>query len=577
MLDLPLNWECRTVKSFDRELPSKLNYSLVLIKLLAARNITTKSSIQSFLMPALSALHDPMALSGMKKAVTRLKKAIDKKENIMIFGDYDADGVISSSLIYNFLKKLGLPVEAYIPDRFKEGYGLNLGFIKKITAKKKYTLLISVDCGTNDLEVREYLQEHKTGIDVIVCDHHEPTFKKEKIPDDYIIINPKLSGSKYPFKHLSGAGVTFKFITAVLRSLDTAQKKGFEKDHLTRLLDLVAISTISDVMTLTGENRIIVKKGLKLLMKTKNPGLKVMIQSALKDRKAISEYDVGFIIAPRLNASGRVKNAASSFKLLTGKEDGLDGIAAELEAFNTERKKIQKDVLDEILAGNDFTEIINSKRIFIARSKKWSEGVLGIVASGIVKKFNIPAILLKEKEGKLKGSGRSTAGFDLFGNLSSLKDLFDKFGGHKMACGITMNISKYDIFHKKMIEISKKAIKKKDLKKKYTFDIEITFKDIDISLLKELEMLGPFGTGNPKPCFVSAGCEVLDYRYLKGKKHIKFKLKNSGLAHSGIMFNISGEISKIISNGKRINILYNLEENLWAGIKNIQLIILDLF
>ena len=330
-------------------------------------------------------------------------------------------------------------------------------------------------------------------------------------------------------------------------------------------------------MSLTGENRVIVKKGLNVLLGTRNPGLEKMIGLALKDRKVISEYDIGFIIAPRLNASGRVKNAIPSFKLLTGKGEELDRAAGELEAFNTERRKIQKGVLDEILKENDFTPIVKSKRIFIARSKNWNEGVLGIVASDIVKKFNIPAILFKEKEGRIKGSGRSTSTFDLFENLNSLNDLFEKFGGHRQACGITMDISKYDIFYKKMVEITNKTIKDTDLKKNFAFDAEINFKDINGDLLKELELMRPFGPGNPKPCFITIGCEILEYKYLKNKKHLKFKLKNSGLVFGGIMFNLGEEIGKIISTGKKINILYNPEENHWNGIKSIQLMILDLF
>lgn len=577
MLDLPANWESISIKDFDRELPSKLKYTPVLIRLLASRGIIAEDDILSFLNPTLRSLHDPMALPGIKKAITRLKKAIDKKESIMIFGDYDADGVISSALIYNFLKKLNVPVKAYIPDRFKDGYGLNLGFVKKITAEKSTTLLICVDCGTNDTDVMEYLEKSKSGIDVIACDHHTSSLQKNIKSDNYIIINPKLPGSKYPFKHLSGAGVTFKFIIALLRSMDEIQKKEFGKGYLKCLLDLVAISTISDVMPLTGENRIIVKIGLEILKDTKNPGMKKMIELALKDSIDINEYAIGFIIAPRLNASGRVKNAATSFELLTGKGEMLDRAAGELEAFNTERRKIQKDVLDEILKENDFTGILKNKKIFIARSERWNEGVLGIVASDIVKKFNIPAILLKQKEGRLKGSGRSNNTFDLFENLNSLKDLFEKFGGHKHACGLTMDISNYDIFCKKMVEITKKAIKDADLKKKFKFDAEINFKDINAGLLEELGLMRPFGIGNPKPCFITADCEVLEYRFLKNKRHLKLKLKNSGLEFGGIMFNISEEVKNIISTGKKINTLYNLEENHWAGVKTIQLMIQDLF
>ncbi|MCJ7727357.1 MAG: single-stranded-DNA-specific exonuclease RecJ, partial [Actinobacteria bacterium] len=498
------------------------------------------------------------------------------KEDILIFGDYDADGIISASLIYNFLKKLDLNAEVYIPDRFNEGYDLRLDFFKKISMQSKYDLIICVDCGTNSAEVQKFIQD-SPGPDVIVCDHHNQSADFDVKQDNYIIINPMLKGSRYPFKYLSGAGVTFKFIISILRELDEDYKKKFKKDYLTNLLDLVAISTIADIMPLVDENRVMVKKGLKMLNKTVNPGLKKMINAVIKDKKNISEYDIGFIIAPRLNAAGRIKNAESSFNLLSKEGDILDKIINDLNSFNEERKNIQKDILNEIIKNNDFDKIVKEKKIFIDKSKNWNEGVLGIVASDIVKRFNIPAILFKEIKGKLKGSGRSTDKFDLYGNLVSLGDLFENFGGHRLACGISMNVLNFKTFYKKMLEIADKNIKDRDIEKIFAYDLELYFRDINKKILNEINLLKPFGAGNPEPSFTTGNCAIIDFYYLMEERHVKLKLKQSGRVFDAIMFKIDKRVKEKVVTGNKINILYKIEENIWGDFRTIQLVILDLF
>ncbi|MFZ3086298.1 MAG: DHHA1 domain-containing protein, partial [Candidatus Hydromicrobium sp.] len=471
---------------------------------------------------------------------------------------------------------LDLNVEVYIPDRFNEGYDLNLDFFKKISIQGKYDLIICVDCGTNSEEVQKFIQNNP-GPDVIVCDHHNQSADFDVKQDNYIIINPMLKGSIYPFKYLSGAGVTFKFIISILRELDEDYKKKFKKDYLTNLLDLVAISTIADIMPLVDENRVMVKKGLKMLNKTVNSGLKKMINAVIKDKKNISEYDIGFIIAPRLNAAGRIKNAESSFNLLSKEGDILDKIINDLNSFNEERKNIQKDILNEIIKNNDFDKIVKEKKIFIDKSKNWNEGVLGIVASDIVKRFNIPAILFKEIKGKLKGSGRSTDKFDLYGNLVSLGDLFENFGGHRQACGISMNVLNFKAFYKKMVEIADRNIKDEDVEKKFAYDLELNFRDINKKILNEINLLKPFGAGNPEPSFTTGNCTIVDFYYLMEERHVKLKLKQSGRIFDAIMFKIDKRVKEKVITGNKINILYKIEENIWGDFRTIQLVILDLF
>jgi len=576
MTDFPANWQCRIAKKVNQKLATKIGYSPALISILAGRNIITDEEIISFINPTLKQLHDPGLLPGIGMGTRRLKKSINRKEDILIFGDYDADGIISASLIYKFLKKLGLNVEVYIPDRFNEGYDLSLEFFKKISARYKYNLIICVDCGTNSAEVQKFIQ-NSPGPDVIVCDHHNQSVDFGEERENYIIINPRLKGSVYPFENLSGAGVTFKFIISILRELDEDYRKKFKKDYLTNLLDLVAIATIADIMPLVDENRVMVKKGLKMLNKTVNPGLKKMINAVIKDKKNISEYAIGFIIAPRLNAAGRIKNAESSFNLLSKEGDILDKIINDLNSFNEERKNIQKDILNEIIENNDFDKIVKEKKIFIDKSKNWNEGVLGIVASDIVKRFNIPAILFKEIEGKLKGSGRSTDKFDLYGNLGSLGNLFENFGGHRQACGISMNVLNFKTFYNNMIEIAAKNIKDRDTQKKFTYDLELNFRDINKKILNEINLLKPFGAGNPEPSFTTENCAILNFAYLMEERHVRLKLKQSGRVFNAIMFKIDKRVKEKIITGNKINILYKIEENIWGDFKTIQLVILDLF
>jgi len=582
MTDTPDNWRLRCslhdrdIKSGRGDTNSK-KYSNSFLHILSLRKLFAEESIEDFLNPQIKSLHDPYLLPGMEKGVERLIKAIGSKEKISVFGDYDADGIISSVLIYNFLGKLGVEADIYIPDRFKEGYDLGLDYVRLVTEKKKYDLIISVDCGTNNHDVQQFLRDEPGGPDVIVCDHHNASFKESPEDEKYIIINPKLPGCSYPYKFLSGAGVSFKFIIGVLRKLENNKKTQFDKDYLSSLLDLVAISTIADVMPLNGENRILVKKGLERINKTKNKGLKTLIKTVIGDDPNINEYDIGFIIAPRINAAGRMKNAMDSFNLLSEEDKDFASIVMELENFNKKRQDLQAEILEEIIGSYDLKEIADSKRIFIAYSHKWSEGVLGIVASEIVKRFNIPSILFREKEGRLKGSGRSIPGFDLYGNLLGLKNLFEKFGGHRQACGINMKISLFDEFSKRFSNIALEKIRCEDLKKKYEYDMPQEFTDIDMRFIEELELLRPYGESNPKPVFITRDCNISQLNFLKGEKHLKMTLEKDGIDFKGLIFNIDSRKKEIIEKKQMIHILYNLQLNIWKGSKSIQLIIKDIY
>ncbi len=558
----------------------KSGYSQIFIQLLANRGFHDLSEIRSYIKPSLKALQKPELLPNIRQGTDRVKEAIFKQEKILIFGDYDTDGIISTALLYNFFNELNISVDYYIPDRFTEGYDINTGFLKKNNIEKNYDLVVCVDCGSNAIEVQKDVLSGKLDIDVVVCDHHEMVYSESigrlnrhgvdqesstsgKGTHQYIIINPKYPGSKYPFKMLSGGGVTFKFIWSVMK--ETGLPELEPREYLKNILDLVAISTISDLMPLAGENRIIVKKGLEVIKNTMNDGLKRLLRNTLKDRDEISTYDIGFIIAPRLNASGRIEDAVDSLKILLNdsfKDNKIEELISKLDILNAERQKLQQSTLKEIEESGDFSLIKKKKKVFISESSCWNEGVLGVVASDIVKKYSIPAILFKAKNGILKGSGRSIEGFNLYENLAKVKKYFIKFGGHQQACGITMEEEKFKSFKKSFEEIAYSSIKEEELVKRLYYDIEISFNDICPELLNEIKLMEPFGIGNQKPLFLTNKCLITsDISYSKNGKHVFFQIKNSKRVYSAVVFNYleNKDRDSILSKGNSIDILYNIE------------------
>lgn len=618
------------IKDFFKTSQEKESYKLlfkssdIFLKILLNRGIDTLEKIDYFLKsPQGKDYYDPFLLPNMELATNRVLRAINNKENILIFGDYDADGIISTALIYSFLKNLGLNPKYQIPNRIEDGYDISLKFIKKLKKENpEISLIICVDCGSNSHEVKEYIYKNNN-LDIIVCDHHKISEKSISTVTDssrFIVVNPQDLNSEYPFKFLSGAGVTFKFINAILMRLDSSKKDIFKQSYLTDFLDLVAVSTIADLMPLIDENRLIVKKGLEVLKNTKNTGLKKLIKSVLPGKERGNEnlttYDVGYIIAPRINAPGRINDAKKglndaekgfklnvapkSFKLLICDATEAECLVNEINELNEQRKIDQAEMLNKILEKNknDFEDMILNQKIFIEKSKEWRVGLLGLVASNLVKKYNIPVILFKEDEAKYKGSGRSIEEFDLFENLNTLNRYFDKFGGHKMACGLTIKAdykknepekekkeNKYQLFKQEMIKVASEKLSEVKIGKKFYYDMEVDFNDLKPSLGKELKFFEPFGTGNPKPVFLMRDCIIRKISFLKNEKHVSLQIKNKGSYKKAIFFNISSEIAenlKNISEDTPVSILFNVEENMYekninAEGRSLQLIILDLF
>jgi single-stranded-DNA-specific exonuclease len=617
-----------------------LGFSEIFLKILLKREINNLEKIDFFLKsPSGKDYHDPFKLPNIELAVNRLLKAAAGKETILIFGDYDADGIISTVLLYSFLKKIGINVLPHIPDRAADGYDINLKFVNNLKKKNpEVSLIVCVDCGSNCCDVKEHFYKDYNDLDIIVCDHHKISEKSINTVTDkkrFIVVNPQDLDSEYDFKYLSGAGVTFKFIQAVISKMEN-KNEIFKKSYLTDLLDLVAISTIADLMPLVDENRMMVKKGLSVLKNTSNPGLMTLVKSVLPDKinagEEITTYDVGFIIAPRINAPGRMNDlkksaqepdidyeqtdseksydpgdvektfelnvAKKSFKLLTCSQSEALKLVIEINQLNEKRKEDQAEMLKSILSNKDFDfeKIQQNQKIFIAKSDKWSEGLLGIVASGLVKKYNIPVILFKEDKEKYKGSGRSIEDFDLFENLNKLSSYFDKFGGHKMACGLTIKsggtINKegklcdnYSVFKKEMIKLAKKKLSDHKIEKKYYYDMEIDFSELKTTFIKELKLMEPFGIGNTKPVFLIRDCMIKKVNFSKNTKHAILQIKNKGSYKKAVFFNISTETAKNLKKiqiNTLVSLICQIEENkykksIYPEGASLQLLILDLF
>jgi len=485
-----------------------------IIKVLNNRGVQEREEIERFLNPSLKNLHNPFLLNDMKEAVKIISQAILHKSRVLIYGDYDCDGVTSTYLLYSNLRNF-LPTTYYIPNRFKDGYGLNLDVLKKL--EDKFDVLITVDTGTSNHNEVKYLKEK--GKTVIITDHHEP---KEVLPDADAVVNPKRKDSIYPFRDLAGVGVAFKLLHA-LKSSGINLK-------LSEYLDVVAIGTIADVMPLVDENRVLAKFGLKILKNTKNVGLKKLIEVAgLSSKEELKPYDVSFIIGPRLNAAGRISDANLAVSLLLEKDAiKAESIAKKLDEENRKRQEIEEKTIKEAQGLIVKDKSILKKKIFVLSNSSWHAGVVGIASSKITEKYYRPSLLLTlADEGILKGSGRSIKGFNLFEALKNCAEILLKFGGHEHAAGLSLpvdNVDKLDEILNSIAQdyhfmIFKPAIE---------VDLVLSLNEIDDELIDQVYLLEPFGVGNPEPTFLIKNLIVENFRFMgDGNKYYKFFAGNS--------------------------------------------------
>lgn len=539
-------------------LSKKHNISKLLARVLTNRNISD-DEINVFLNPTRNDFHDPYLLPDMKKAVDRIIKAIEDKQKIMIYGDYDVDGITSITVLKRFLEERGVEVGYYIPNRLDEGYGLNKEAIDKIN-EQGYKLMITVDCGISGIDEIEY--SNSLGIETIVTDHHEPL---DELPTAIAIVDAKRKDNEYPFRGLAGVGVVFKLIQAIGIRLNLE-----EKEYL-KYLDIVCIGTISDIVPLVDENRVISKLGLKLIEVTKNVGLKSLIKAI--EYKNINSVTVSFGIAPRINACGRMGYQEEALKLfLTDNIVEAEQITSKLNKYNLDRQSKEKTIYEEALKKLENEE--DNKNTIVLAGEGWHHGVIGIVASKLTEKFFKPTILLSFEGDIAKGSGRSVPGFDLHTALCDTSKYLEKYGGHEMAVGLSLNKNNLEKFKEEFENIAiQKGVNK--ITPIIKVDAQITYQDINSEAVKELKKLEPFGEANKMPIFMYKNLKIDSIRALSEGKHLKLTLKDESNVINAIGFNM-GNLSDEYLIGDKVDVVGTLETNTYNGIETIQINLKDI-
>ncbi len=558
------NHKILKIASSDTPLQNRLNHELGISKILAQilinRGIKTKDEAGEFLNVKLDHLLNPYAFSDMHKAVGLIKKAVKNKEKVMVFGDYDVDGITSTTLLKFALAKVGLDAIHYLPHRLKEGYGLNKNILHFIR-EKNVKVLITADCGiSNHQEIKE-LRRHN--IEVVIIDHHEPP--ASGLPPASSIINPKLEGCGYKYRDLAGVGVAYKFCQAITN------------ESLFEDLDLVSLGTIADVVPLTGENRVIVKEGLVRLSDTKRIGLKALIESSgIKDKKITSTF-VSYILGPRLNASGRMDSAEIALNLLMSQEETeAENLVRIIETHNRQRQKIESKILEEAQGLIDKEINFKDHKIIVIAKEDWHPGVLGIVASKLVDRFYRPTIVISLDYDLCKGSGRSIKNFHLFQALSECKDLLETFGGHAYAAGLLITKDNIEDFKKNINRLAKEKLLLEDLLPSLDIDMELALSDLNEDIIMELEALEPFGTANPEPLFYTRNLRLKGRPQVLGRNTLKFWVTDGNITYQAIGFGLSSFQDSLI-NADYFDLVYSPRMDNWQGEGSVLLEIKDIF
>ena len=541
-------------------LSSALNISRITAQLLANRGVRTADLASDFLKCSLASCHSPFLLKDMDKAVSRIKKAISKAERILIYGDYDVDGMTSVTVLYLALRNLGAKCETYIPNRIEEGYGLNGAAIKK-AHRDGVTLIITVDCGITSF--KEVSEAAALKIDVIITDHHE--ILNSRIPAAYAVINPLQSDCKYPFKHLAGVGLAYKLVKALYEGT-----QHFAEDFL----DLVSLGTVADIAPLVGENRILAKHGLDELNRRERVGLKALMDVANLDGN-ISSSTIGFVLGPRINAMGRIGSPQKAIDLLLSNDiDVAMDLAKVLSAENRNRQKIEAKILEEALSKVEREVNFKHHKVIVLASENWHPGVIGIVASRIADKFYRPTILIS-LDGKLgKGSGRSIEHFHLFEYLLRCKDLLAGFGGHESACGITIEKEKISEFTELINSEAFKDADERIFSPKLDIEMDVPLSTLSEDVIREIETLAPFGPDNPRPILSSRNVYIKDGPRQIGKSGFKFWVTDKGVTCEAVTFGRGNlEMPKA---GTGVDLAYIPSINNWQGVQSIQLELKDI-
>lgn len=552
----------------QNKLADELSISPVLSQLLVQREIFTYDDARNFFRPDLANLHDPFLMADMDKAVERLTKAMRHNEKIMVYGDYDVDGTTSVSLVYKFLQKFHNNIDFYIPDRYNEGYGISIQGID-YAAQNGFKLIIALDCGIKAVEKVKYASS--LGVDFVICDHHTPD---AVLPPAVAVLDPKRDDCNYPYKHLSGCGVGFKLMQAfaIVNNIDFAQ--------LTPLLDLLALSIASDIVPITGENRILAFFGLKQINSNPSVGLKGILEVCGLTDKEITISDIVFKIGPRINASGRMKLASEAVELLVSSNPVFAKEKSDtINEYNNDRKDLDKNITDEAIALIASDERYARRRSIVVHKPDWHKGVIGIVASRLSEEYYKPSIVLTNSNGLASGSARSVPGFDIYKAIDSCRDLLETFGGHMYAAGLSMKEENIPLFTERFEQFVSETILEEQTYPQIEIDALLEFKDITPKFFRVLKQFGPFGPGNMKPVFASK--KVFDYgtSRLVGKdqEHLKLELVDS--SSENVMNGIAFRMFAYNDHLKALNpldICYTIEENTFNGNTNIQLMIRDI-
>ncbi len=556
-----------TIKEHDpiksETLAHALGVSPLIASLLIARGYETEESAYKFLNPKYEHLYDPYLLKGMKTSVKRILEAIDKGEKILVWGDYDADGTTGTVVLRKALEILGGETGYHVPHRFREGYGINIPELEK-AKENGFKVVISVDCGITSFEPVAWAKEN--GIDFIVTDHH--LAKEKGNPDAYSVINPNQRGCEYPDKHLAGVGVAFKLAHALLR------ERG--KEHLVpHFLKVVAIGTIADVMKLTGENRAIVAIGLKELPQARNYGLKALMEVS-DCRAEMTSYHIGFRIAPRINAAGRMDAAKHVVELLETKDfEEARRLAEYLNSRNLERQKVQKEITELALAA---TKDATKKNFIVVSGEGWHRGVIGLAASKIAEKLYRPAIVISLEDGMGHGSARSIADYHLLSGLDTCADLFEQYGGHAAAAGMKIKFENIEEVQRKLNIHATSVLSEDELVPEVKIDAEVGARELNLGLVDEMKQMEPFGMGNPKPVFVTGKLTLADEPWVLKDKHLKLKLIGENRESFEALWWDGVELSKgqTLTPGKSIELAHSPEANTWQGNTRLQLIVKDM-
>jgi len=549
-----------TIKNVEDEysvkyLADSLNISEILTSLLVERNVKTFSEAKQFFRPTLESLHDPFLMDSMEEATTRLIEALTTNQLICIYGDYDVDGTCATSVLYLFLKELDANIEYYIPKRLEEGYGLSKAAVDQVK-EKGTSLLITVDCGITAIEETEYANQ--LGMDVIICDHHQP---KDKLPNALAVLDPLKPNCNYPFKYLSGAGVAFKLAQGACERIG-------KRDLPLQYIDLVALAGAADIVPLVDENRLLVAEGLNMINNNPRPAMEALIELSHLQPGQLNSGQVVFTIAPRINAVGRMGDAERAVELLItdDKSEALK-LARILETENLERRKIDVDTFN---AATEMVENTLDKKndlSIVLHYEDWHPGVIGIVASRLVEKYYRPTVLLTTIDGVAKGSARSIANFNIYEALEKCEDVLLHFGGHRAAAGVAVEVDKIEEFKAKFNNIVRESVTGNDLLPEIMIDSKLKFSEITPKFLKVLEQFSPFGPGNMRPVFLSEDVQISNMPRIVGTNHLLLSLKQEGSERifDCIGFNMGEFCDPIINNNSKIDVVFTIDRTVRDG------------